>query len=224
MDARPGAPPSTPPLVTLLTLPPLIYTWHALLTLPPLIYTWHALLTLPPLIYTWHALLTLPPVIYTWQVHLLRRLQKEVTGRVRSLRFFENVRKLQSDGGAAAIAADVAANGTGGASSVGGSPSRRRVTSPRNLALLSCCGHVGECGAVERAASDQLCIEHPACKVCPPLHTALGHVANVATPSPPPPSVTRGRHPPAPRVSSRWPSWAPRAMARMVPSASSSRR
>ena len=31
------------------------------------------------------------------QVHLLRRLQKEVTGRVRSLRFFENVRKLQRE-------------------------------------------------------------------------------------------------------------------------------
>lgn len=29
------------------------------------------------------------------QVHLLRRLQKELTGRIRSLRFFEGVRNAQ---------------------------------------------------------------------------------------------------------------------------------
>ena len=31
-------------------------------------------------------------------MHLLRRLLKELTARVRSLRFFENVRLLQRDG------------------------------------------------------------------------------------------------------------------------------
>ena len=39
------------------------------------------------------------------QVHLLRRLLKELTARVRSLRFFENVRLLQRDGEAARGAA-----------------------------------------------------------------------------------------------------------------------
>ena len=80
-------------------------------------------------------------------LHLLRRLQKEVTGRVRSLRFFENVRKLQREGGAA---------------SMGDATSTQR--SLGKLALLSCCGHVGEADKVQRAASEQLCFEHPHCK------------------------------------------------------------
>lgn len=84
------------------------------------------------------------------QVHLLRRLQKEMTGRVRSLRFFENVRLLQRDGNAFTGA-------SGSAPAPKGGP-------PRNLALLSCCGHVGEHALVCRSASDQVCHEAPDCK------------------------------------------------------------
>ena len=105
-----------------------------------------------------------PPARLAWQVHRLRRLQKEVTGRVRSLRFFENVRKLQLEGEGALGGAGSPSRGGGGR---GGSPMRDRVTAPRQgsgLALLSCCGHVGECGLVTRAASEQLCHMAPACK------------------------------------------------------------
>ena len=42
-----------------------------------------------------------PALARARQVHLLRRLQKEMTGRVRSLRFFETVRKMQQQGEAA---------------------------------------------------------------------------------------------------------------------------
>jgi len=34
----------------------------------------------------------------------------------------------------------------------------------QQLALLSCCGHVGECGLVSRQASEQVCHEFPTCK------------------------------------------------------------
>jgi len=80
------------------------------------------------------------------QVHLLRRLTKEVTGRVRSLRFFENVRKLQMD-------PTDAVGKFGGKGKAHG--------------LLSCCGHVGEYDAMFRAAAEQMCIK-PGCKA--PAH------------------------------------------------------
>ena len=89
---------------------------------------------------------------------MLRRLQKEVTGRVRALRFFDHVRKLQQGDGA------WEGPSAGGVNS---SPSRQRVVAgkrPEQLCLLSCCGHVGETQRVQRAASEQLCFEHPACQ------------------------------------------------------------
>ena len=91
------------------------------------------------------------------QVHLLRRLTKEVTGRVRSLRFFENVRKLQQEGGAADFVAEAMQHKST-------SPKKVQVADPNDLALLSCCGHVGEAKTVQRHAADQLCFLHPACK------------------------------------------------------------
>ena len=96
---------------------------------------------------------SLPPSLAP-QVHLLRRLQKEVTGRVRSLRFFVNVRDLQREG-----ADRVLANGNGNSPRRGGKASG----SGDDLALLSCCGHMGPLSLVKRSAADQLCHEHPKC-------------------------------------------------------------
>ena len=91
------------------------------------------------------------------QVHLLRRLQKEVTGRVRSLRFFENVRRLQREG-VSSLDEDAAAASSSAA------PKKQKREGSATHALLSCCGHVGECEVVQRAASEQLCHFHPQCK------------------------------------------------------------
>ena len=87
------------------------------------------------------------------QVHLLRRLQKEVTGRVRSLRFFDNVRKLQNG----EVGGLEASSGAGAFK--GASPGKRTnaPAAPTSLGLLSCCGHVGEFEAVRRAAAEYTC-------------------------------------------------------------------
>lgn len=76
------------------------------------------------------------------QVHLLRRLQKELTGRVRSLRFFEAVRSVQSGGELPGKAAGLPAD---------------------SLGLLSCCGHAGPLAEMLEAADRQEC-PHPRCK------------------------------------------------------------
>jgi len=59
-------------------------------------------------------------------VHGLRRLQKELVGRVRSLRYFVGVRDLQQR------AVDVSCPAC-----------KIPITSKENIALLSCCGHMG---------------------------------------------------------------------------------
>jgi SNF2 family DNA or RNA helicase len=82
------------------------------------------------------------------QVHLLRRLQKELTGRVRSLRFFESVRKAQR--GMLEELVKTSYNYTPGQKS-------------KDLALLSCCGHLGEINAVRKAANEQVCVM-PTCR------------------------------------------------------------
>ena len=94
------------------------------------------------------------------QVHLLRRLLKELTARVRSLRFFENVRLLQREG----------EKGQGASSSgaaikmlLAGRPAALAEAPASELALLSCCGHLGRLGAVVEAANQQECV-HDGCK------------------------------------------------------------
>ena len=74
------------------------------------------------------------------QVHLLRRLQKELVGRVRSLRFFERVR-MQQRGERIPVE-----GGKGGSNG--------------DLALLSCCGH---------AAPRKLLLEHAERQSCPAI-------------------------------------------------------
>lgn len=66
-------------------------------------------------------------------VHRLRRLHKELLGRFRSQRYFQNVRDVQKG----AIEGEVA----------------------KDLAILSCCGHTGPIEAVNAAARLSVCVE-----------------------------------------------------------------
>lgn len=92
------------------------------------------------------------------QTHLLRRLSKELVARVRSLRFFEVVRKLQHNGAeAAAVLKD---------SACGHYP---RGTTSIPMAVLSCCGHVSCHKCMVDAVDSQRCVKGDAC------HAAVRH-------------------------------------------------
>jgi hypothetical protein len=96
------------------------------------------------------------------QVHALRRLQKELTGRVRSLRFFENVRKLQRGDGPyaqAPLAKTASPNRASPkrASPNRASPKRAAPAKAKEGALLSCCGHMGGLQALRDSADRQEC-------------------------------------------------------------------
>ena len=97
------------------------------------------------------------------QVHLLRRLQKEVTGRVRSLRFFENVRMLQRQQGGGRADGAAAASAKSPAPLLAGRPEGLEETPVAELALLSCCGHMGRLDEVVAKANEQECVA-PGCK------------------------------------------------------------
>ena len=96
------------------------------------------------------------------QVHLLRRLLKELTARVRSLRFFENVRLLQREGKKGG-GKQAAASGAAMRMLLAGRPAALAEAPASDLALLSCCGHLGRLGAVVEAANQQECV-HDGCK------------------------------------------------------------
>ena len=86
------------------------------------------------------------------QTHLLRRLSKELVARVRSLRFFEVVRKLQKNGQAAKDVLE-----TSGCS-------HKPSTHPKaEMAVLSCCGHVACFECMSRAADSQKCVNGADC-------------------------------------------------------------
>ena len=88
------------------------------------------------------------------QSHLLRRLSKELVARVRSLRFFEVVRKLQRNGPEAKDVLE--------ASGCAHKPS----TDPdAEMAVLSCCGHVACYPCTAAAADQQRCVKGEACHV-----------------------------------------------------------
>lgn len=80
------------------------------------------------------------------QTHLLRRLSKELVARVRSLRFFEVVRKLQRNGDEAKQVLD-------------GSACKHKPSthSEAEMAVLSCCGHVSCHDCMIAAAENQAC-------------------------------------------------------------------
>lgn len=80
------------------------------------------------------------------QTHLLRRLSKELVARVRSLRFFEVVRKLQRNGDEAKLVLE------------GSACKHKPSTDPKaEMAVLSCCGHVSCWDCMVTAAESQAC-------------------------------------------------------------------
>ncbi|EIW68043.1 hypothetical protein TREMEDRAFT_69535 [Tremella mesenterica DSM 1558] len=86
------------------------------------------------------------------QTHLLRRLAKELVARVRSLRFFDVVRKLQKAGEAAKTVLE--------SSTCPHKPS----THPNvEMAVLSCCGHVACFQCMSHAADSQKCVNGTNC-------------------------------------------------------------
>ncbi|WVQ93615.1 hypothetical protein IAU59_000691 [Kwoniella sp. CBS 9459] len=92
------------------------------------------------------------------QSHLLRKLSKELVARVRSLRFFEVVRKLQRNGPEAKLVLE--------ASACNHKPS----THPdAEMAVLSCCGHVACFPCMSKAADAQRCVKGDEC------HAAVRH-------------------------------------------------
>nr|XP_018266781.1 DNA repair protein Rad8 [Kwoniella dejecticola CBS 10117]OBR88939.1 DNA repair protein Rad8 [Kwoniella dejecticola CBS 10117] len=92
------------------------------------------------------------------QSHLLRKLSKELVARVRSLRFFEVVRKLQRNGSEARAVLE--------ASECGHKPS----THPeKEMSVLSCCGHVSCLECMTRSADQQRCVKGSDC------HSAVRH-------------------------------------------------
>ena len=87
------------------------------------------------------------------QTHLLRRLAKELVARVRSLRFFDVVRKLQLNGKEAKEVLET--------SGCDHKPSTHPKT---EMAILSCCGHVACHECMLLAADNQTCIRPSECR------------------------------------------------------------
>ncbi|WVQ76242.1 hypothetical protein IAR50_005907 [Cryptococcus sp. DSM 104548] len=86
------------------------------------------------------------------QTHLLRKLSKELVGRVRSLRFFEVIRKIQQGGEEAS-----------GVLETSGCEHKPSTDASVSMAILSCCGHVACHDCLVKAASSQRCIEPEKC-------------------------------------------------------------
>jgi hypothetical protein len=73
----------------------------------------------------------------------LRRLEKELVGRVRSLRYFEGVRDLQKSKEVLPIRACPSCS--------------RKIESSVNISILSSCGHMGCHGCLSAAAGEERC-------------------------------------------------------------------
>ena len=86
------------------------------------------------------------------QTHLLRKLSKELVARVRSLRFFEVVRKIQRGGDQRRDTLE--------SSECSHRPSTHPDTA---MAVLSCCGHVACFECMSKAADDQTCVATGKC-------------------------------------------------------------
>lgn len=98
------------------------------------------------------------------QTHLLRRLSKELVGRVRSLRFFEVVRNLQLRGKEATKVLQGSECG--------------HVRSDDKMAILSCCGHVACLECMTEAVNNQKCVKPASCHA-PVRHTNIVKVSTL---------------------------------------------
>ena len=77
------------------------------------------------------------------KTHRLRRLEKELVGRVRSLRYFEGVRDLQKSKGTLPITQCPVCS--------------CKIETLGNISILSSCGHMGCHTCLTEAASDETC-------------------------------------------------------------------
>jgi hypothetical protein len=77
------------------------------------------------------------------KTHRLRRLEKELVGRVRSLRYFEGVRDLQKSKGVLPINSCPVCS--------------REIDSLTNISILSSCGHMGCHACLSEAAENETC-------------------------------------------------------------------
>ncbi|KAG2365027.1 hypothetical protein BDR07DRAFT_1449967 [Suillus spraguei] len=81
------------------------------------------------------------------QTHIIRKLTKELVGRVRSLRYFTVVRDLQKQRDTPPVVS---------------CPACERSEIPMDeVAVLSSCGHTGCMGCVKEAADREECVYHP---------------------------------------------------------------
>jgi hypothetical protein len=77
------------------------------------------------------------------KTHRLRKLEKELVGRVRSLRYFEGVRDLQKSKGMLPFNACPVCS--------------RTIESLADISILSSCGHMGCHGCLSESAADDTC-------------------------------------------------------------------
>jgi hypothetical protein len=77
------------------------------------------------------------------KTHRLRKLEKELVGRVRSLRYFEGVRDLQKSKGVLPFTACPVCS--------------RKIESLTDISILSSCGHMGCHACLSEAAGDESC-------------------------------------------------------------------
>ncbi|KAJ3321351.1 hypothetical protein HDU76_014120 [Blyttiomyces sp. JEL0837] len=104
--------------------------------------------------------------------HIIRRLHKELAGRVRSLRFFEVVRNLLKEDKRKEIIRMAIKECPGGDDcpmkkkllAASGSKEKEELLSLSNVAILSCCGHFGCSHCINLSASRQVCPE-PGCGI-----------------------------------------------------------
>ncbi|KAJ3379866.1 hypothetical protein HDU84_006341 [Entophlyctis sp. JEL0112] len=92
------------------------------------------------------------------QTHLAGRLQKELIGRVRSLRFFKHVDKIVLSDKKKDILRTAVKKCLNGCVSADVNLDDIRIL-VENSAVLSCCGHIGCFSCVTRASASQKCLE-----------------------------------------------------------------
>ncbi|KAJ3409272.1 hypothetical protein HDV05_004536 [Chytridiales sp. JEL 0842] len=108
---------------------------------------------------------TKPVAESAWEVremtHVLRKLHKELAGRVRSLRFFEFVRNLLRKDDRMKIIDDASFNCLGESCQAKSEAEKKKLALDQ-IAVLSCCGHSGCAECIYLAASNQKCVD-PLC-------------------------------------------------------------